>query len=203
MRHMTIPFVLHKMSWQTGASPTSRLTVKLDENLKILNPRSIAAHSSHGWGFWNHAKKIKSTLGDVWDVSTPGHGGIIIVTQKKLDGPFDPVQDLTCVQGHEGYGWIPNWSKESFARMKDQGNRVVEIYVYDFEEDCDWVIPLLMDDAIAAALGKDYVTAKTALEMQEQAKQSAVKWLRPSVLAFFGLEPSADNFHIREMNQTV
>lgn len=103
---------LHGLSQDT-VKPT-RVTIKFDDNGKLLNPRSLAMSSMVGWGKVQYSHKAKSEHGDVWWVSTPGHGGYILVTQE-----------------------IKNWAKEPSIKVEHAyGN----VYVYEFEEDCDWAI---------------------------------------------------------------
>jgi len=85
------------------------------EDGKLLNPRNLAFNSMVGWGKIQGSSKLKCKFGDCWWVSTPGHGGYILVTQTKLE-----------------------WAKEPTIKVEEPvcGN----VYVYEFEEDCDWAI---------------------------------------------------------------
>jgi len=191
-----IRFRLHRQCWTKGQSSTSRLTVKLDENFNILNVRDIAVHSSHGWGPWNSGKKLKSDLGHAWEVGTPGHGGIIVITQNKLPDLFHVEQNLTCVYT-EMWGWTANWESR-YESLVAEGNKVVEIYVYDFEEDCDWAIPVLLDPKIAAGAGADTVNPKNAEKMKVFAEGSITRWKSPEICEFFGLKPAENNYYLEK-----
>jgi len=102
------------------------VSLKYDENGKLLNPLSLARSSLVGWGQWQSSKKITCSYGDLWSVSTAGHGGLILVTQKEL--PFE-------------------WSKTvdiNYDFYVDGLN--VKTYVYEFEEDCSWAVILYKDN---------------------------------------------------------
>ena len=193
-----VRFQLYKMQWSTGNGITP-LTVQFDENFKVLNPRTIAVHSSHGWGPWNSSNKCKSVLGDVWWCSTPGHGGFTIVTQTKLPDMFAPALDLTTVWLEHGGWWDRwvNWDERGFEKAVNLGGKVVPLYVYDFEEDCDWAIPMLLDSKIAFGM-LDQFNPPHTLEQELQSAIESVKHSQPqAVCDFFKLVPAPNNYPIQ------
>jgi hypothetical protein len=92
----------------------TRLTLKFDDRRNLLNHRAVAASSMIGWGEWQQSEKVSSHWGDCWWVSTAGHGGYILVTSVKGTPFKEPVLSVDHVFG--------------------------TVYVYEFEEDCDWAI---------------------------------------------------------------
>ena len=92
----------------------TRLTLRFDDKGHLLNPRAAAASSMFGWGEWQSSEKIPSHLGHCWWVSTAGHGGYILVTFIKVALCKEPVLKVEHPFG--------------------------TVYVYEFEEDCDWAI---------------------------------------------------------------
>lgn len=128
------------------------LTIKYDETGKVTTPfRQIAKHSAFGWGNWNHSHKLATATGRCWSVSTPGHGGLILVTQEKL--PFIPdhlaqrfprMHDLSLYSG-QAYEWLDGDAILTFPAPE---RLRCPLYVYEFEEDCAWSV-LLYHDRVA------------------------------------------------------
>jgi hypothetical protein len=107
----------------------TRVTLRFDGNRNLLNPIAAAKSSMVGWGEWQSSKKMPSHFGDCWWVSTAGHGGYILVTQIK-GLPF----------------------KEPALKVEHAFGTV---YVYEFEEDCDWAILEYRDELVRQAALKD------------------------------------------------
>ena len=105
---------------QRGA-PT-RVTLRFDDKGNLTNPRAAAASSMVGWGEWQSSEKVPSHFGHCWQVSTAGHGGYILVT---------PLKSLPF--------------KEPSLKVEHTFGTV---YVYEFEEDCDWAILEYRDDLV-------------------------------------------------------
>ena len=100
----------------------TRVTLRFDDKGHLLNPRAAAGNSMVGWGEWQSSEKVASHFGDCWWVSTAGHGGYILVTCIK-DLPF----------------------KEPALKVEHSFGTV---YVYEFEEDCDWAILEYRDELV-------------------------------------------------------
>ncbi len=101
----------------------TRVTLRFDDKGHLLNPRAAAANSMVGWGPWQSSEKVPSHWGGCWWVSTAGHGGYILVTSIK-DLPF----------------------KE--PALKVEHSSFDPVYVYEFEEDCDWTILEYRDELV-------------------------------------------------------
>ena len=185
-----VRFTLPKREFSRGQSPHARLTVEFDADRRILNPRTVAAHSSHGWGKWNHASKYPSDLGHVWSVSTPGHGGIIVVTQTPLPEAFEPAINLTTHRAPAGYH-LASWDEAGLAIARRDGLtlKTFELYVYDFEEDCAYAEACLLDRNIAAGLGREWVRQQNAEQVQAHCRQTVARWSDPAVCEHFGIPP--------------
>lgn len=97
----------------------TRVTLKFNEEGHLTNPRAVAACSMVGWGTWQSSEKVPTMFGHCWWVSTPGHGGYILVSPSKL--PF----------------------KDPALSVESRG-----VYVYEFEEDCDWAILEYHDETV-------------------------------------------------------
>lgn len=100
----------------------ARVKVKYDET-RILNPRAVAASSLIGWGSWQSSRKIHSKHGECFWCTTAGHGGYILVTTKPVTFASPALEAA-----------LPNGPA---------------LYVYEFEEDCEWA-NLLDHDEVAA-----------------------------------------------------
>jgi len=103
-------------------SKATRVTLRFDEKGHLLNPRAAAANSMIGWGPWQSSEKFPSHFGACWWVSTAGHGGYILVT---------PIKGLPF--------------KEPALKVEHAYGTV---YVYEFEEDCDWAILEYRDELV-------------------------------------------------------
>ena len=101
----------------------SRVTLKFDDNKKLLNPGNVARSSMVGWGRWQASEKIPCKYGSTWWVSTSGHGGYILVCQEDYDGIF-PMLSLDV--------------EEEMGKCR----------VYEFEEDCNWAILEYHDELV-------------------------------------------------------
>jgi hypothetical protein len=101
----------------------TRVTLRFDEKGHLLNPRAAAANSMVGWGPWQSSEKVPSHWGACWWVSTAGHGGYILVTFIK-DLPFKG------------------------PALKVEQPPLDSVYVYEFEEDCDWAILEYRDELV-------------------------------------------------------
>jgi hypothetical protein len=75
-----------------------------------------------GWGEWQSSEKIPSHFGHCWWVSTAGHGGYILVT---------PIKGLPF--------------KEPALKVEHSFGTV---YIYEFEEDCDWALLEQRDELV-------------------------------------------------------
>jgi hypothetical protein len=101
----------------------TRVTLRFDEKGHLLNPGAAAANSMVGWGPWQSSEKVPSHWGACWWVSTAGHGGYILVTFIK-DLPFKG------------------------PALKVEQPSLDPVYVYEFEEDCDWAILEYRDEMV-------------------------------------------------------
>lgn len=116
---------IYGYSYETNRK--THYTARFDENGKLLNPKNIAKSSLFGWGKWQlSSRKVKCSLGSCWWVSTAGHGGYILVTQKKLDIPVESV----------------------FSYEKNYNGTKLIFHVYQFEEDCDWAVLEYFDETV-------------------------------------------------------
>ena len=91
-----------------------RVILRFDDSGSLLNPKSAAKNGMVGWGAWQSSEKVPSRFGHCWWVSTAGHGGYILVT---------PIKDLPF--------------KEPALKVE---HAFGTIYVYEFEEDCNWAL---------------------------------------------------------------
>ncbi len=107
---------------QTQYCKPARLKVKYDET-RILNPRAVAASSLVGWGVWQGSHKVKSKYGECYWCTTAGHGGFILVATQPITFSTPALEQA-----------LPNGPT---------------LYVYEFEEDCEWAV-LLDHDEVAA-----------------------------------------------------
>jgi hypothetical protein len=100
------------------------ITLRFDDSGNLLNPKSAAKNGMVGWGQWQESSKVPCGLGDCWWVSTAGHGGYILVTSKPLDREpiLAPALKVEDALGH--------------------------VYVYEFEEDCNWAILEYQDETL-------------------------------------------------------
>jgi len=113
-----------------SGKPT-RITLHFDEKGHLLNPRAAAANSMVGWGPWQSSKKVPSRWGTCWWVSTAGHGGYLLVTSIK-NLPFKG------------------------PALKIEHTFLDPVYVYEFEEDCDWAVLEYRDELIRRHAVKKY-----------------------------------------------
>jgi hypothetical protein len=120
--------ILRVHGYNTENGKATKVTLRFNEDKKLLNPRALAASSMVGWGRWQQSKKIETKWGPAWYVGTAGHGGYLLVTQK-------PPADLPF--GHEGLGGEPAFFVEEDAGVA---------YVWEFEEDCNWAILEYFDE---------------------------------------------------------
>ena len=108
----------------------TRATLRFDDNGNLLNPRAAAKNGMVGWGEWQQSEKVPCNLGHCWWVSTAGHGGYILVTTIK-GLPF----------------------KEPALKVEHTFGTV---YVYEFEEDCDWALLEQRDELVRRHALKQY-----------------------------------------------
>lgn len=140
--------------WSNNAQRYVTLTVNFAADGTILNPRNIASNSAVGWGPWQTSYKLKTSGGDCWDVSTPGHGGLILVTSEEL-----PYKEADYRFPHPTYGWPCN--------------------VYEFEEDCEWSL-LLAHDPVALT---DYVRHRNTWAKDQHTPASFMEqYVLPSMM---------------------
>lgn len=112
-----------------GGRKKSKVTLKFDSDSgKLKNPRDLAKSGLVGWGRWQDETKFPSQYGHVWYVTTPGHGGYILVTQEK----------------HAEFG-VPFLTVET----EKYYDREYVAYAYEFEEDGNWAILELFDPMVA------------------------------------------------------
>lgn len=128
-----------------------RVKVKYDET-RILNPRAVAASSLIGWGSWQSSHRIDSKHGDCFWCTTAGHGGYILVATQPI-----------------------TFAKPALEQALPNGPT---LYVYEFEEDCEWA-NLLDHDEVAAYSDyqqrlKDGYTG--GLQAHTQAIQDSILW---------------------------
>jgi hypothetical protein len=107
--------------YSQDGKPT-RVTLRFDDKRNLRNPRDAAKSSMVGWGKWQSSEKVPSHFGNCWWISTAGHGGYILVTSIK-GLPF----------------------KEPALKVEHDFGTV---YVYEFEEDCDWAILEYHDELV-------------------------------------------------------
>ena len=119
----------------------ARITLRFDDKGKLLNPRSAAASSMIGWGEWQQSRKVPCNWGNCWRVNTAGHGGYILVT---------PIKGLPF--------------KEPALKVEHAFGTV---YVYEFEEDCDWAILEYHDPLVRQARVKELRARGTNVSEQE------------------------------------
>ena len=100
----------------------THITLRFDDKGNLLNPRTAARNGMVGWGEWQSSEKVPSHFGDCWWVSTAGHGGYILVT---------PIKGLPF--------------KEPALKVEHSFGTV---YVYEFEEDCDWALLEYRDELV-------------------------------------------------------
>ena len=124
-----------------NGKPTE-LTLRFN-NGKLLNPRAAAASSIVGWGEWQQSEKVPSHYGDCWYVSTAGHGGYILVS---------PIKGLPF--------------KEPALKVEHPFGTV---YVYEFEEDCDWAILEYQDELARRHALKKYNARRLGHDITESA----------------------------------
>lgn len=124
---------LRVSGWSDYAQRRVNVTLRYDQSGKLLNPRSVAMSQQVGWGEIQQSRKLHSRFGDVWWVSTAGHGGAILVTQKRypeLEGLYEPAFKIEA--------------------QFPEGPRV-ETYAYEFEEDTAWAYLAYVDDEFQKA----------------------------------------------------
>ena len=108
--------------WGRDSGKATKVKAKY-EGMALLNPRALAVSTLCGWGKVQDSHVVESQYGYGLWVSTPGHGGYVLVTTQRL--PFRAC--LACeFQLPEG----------------------PEVFVYEFEEDCEWS-NLLHNDPVA------------------------------------------------------
>jgi hypothetical protein len=95
---------------------------------------------------------------------------------------------------------VPNWKTAGFEEAMEAGVAArVPLYVYDFEEDCQWAIPVLLDDQAARQLAAKEYRDKPVEDLRSQAEWTARRWVKPAILrGALDLEPDVDNFHLRD-----
>jgi hypothetical protein len=106
--------IIRLLGYSAQDGKKTRVTMKFDDAGKLLNPRALAWSSMVGWGKIQFSKKVPCNSGSCWWVSTPGHGGYIVVSQTPLE-----------------------WAKDPSIKVE---HGIFRVYVYEFEEDCDWAI---------------------------------------------------------------
>lgn len=113
-------FPVHSIKYkgQSIDGRNTKLTLKFDCANNLLNPIAAARSSLVGWGEWQHSKVIPCQYGYCWRVITAGHGGYIMVTQDKVEW-HTPILSLDH-----------------------------NVYIHQFEEDCEWAKLLYMDENI-------------------------------------------------------
>lgn len=127
-------------------------TARFNKSGKLLNPRNIAKNGQVGWGPWQYGRKIPSKFGDCWWCITEGHGGYILVTQKRIE-QFDNL------------GIEPVLSCESGSFF---ANARCNAYVYQFEEDCDWTVLEYFDEKVLKySIKKNTQNKKTSNYLDE------------------------------------
>jgi len=121
------------------------------DGTKLLKPRNIARSGLVGWGKVQQEQKIKCTFGDCWWVTTPGHGGYILVASKPL--PFD---------------WPPV--------LRQDINENLTVYVYEFEEDCAWAVLLYNCPLALAQEEKRLKVQGSEKDFREQVVDTLQRW---------------------------
>lgn len=143
------------------------LAVKFNDEGKLLNSRLVATSSMIGWGEWQTSRKVPCSFGDLWACTTAGHGGFILVTQTFY---------------HTDEGNPRPWFKAPMLKVEHQfGN----VYVYEFEEDCDWAILVYQDEKVLEAETNYYNSRANArsqgLEVSLTTKEFLEKFVLPTV----------------------
>lgn len=134
------------------------VTLNFDDHGKLLNPRTAATSSLVGWGKWQASCKVPCSFGDLWWCSTAGHGGFILVTQQ--------------FYGAEG----PRpWFKDTAYKVEHEFGKV---YVYEFEEDCDWALLVYQDPKVLEAEVARYNKQGHVITAEEFLRENVLPTLR-------------------------
>jgi hypothetical protein len=159
MRQQSVAFKLKVQGW-SDSGKLSSFTAQFDRNGVLLNPQTVANSRQFGWGKWQTSIKVPCSYGDCWWVSTPGHGGFILVTQHKDLPKFkEPARNVNC----------------------SYGGKVYYFAVYEFEEDCDWAILEYSDPKVQEFMRNrhnawEHVSPKSQEEWMEMILQTLRSW---------------------------
>lgn len=150
-----------------------RIKVELDlDSGKLLNPRAVAVSSLVGWGKVQNAETFPCSYGYCLWVSTPGHGGFIVITQTPLPFKMEPAAE---------------WE---FKRVN--GGEPIRILAYEFEEDCAWAILAYHDPLLQNAdyerCRKNALAACKLPRTLEDYMQGIMRTLHSSFPSFLGEE---------------
>jgi len=113
-----------RLSGHDRYGKTCSTTFQFDDQGKLRNPLTVAKSGMIGWGPWQSSHKVPCRFGACWWVSTPGHGGYILVNQiDRLWNHLDPA--MAVCEPHYG-----------------------KAFAYEFEEDCCWAILEFYDEDV-------------------------------------------------------
>lgn len=115
-------YLLQVAGRTAGTYRQTRVTLKFNAEGELLNAIALARSGLIGWGLWQNSYKVKSAFGKCWFCSTAGHGGFILIAQTPISFK-EPAFEV----------------QHAFPT-----GPAVKVYVYEFEEDCDW--SLLLDN---------------------------------------------------------
>ena len=152
--------------WSRETGKKSHVKVYLElETGKLLNPRAIALSSLVGWGKVQDCETMSSSFGYCVWVSTPGHGGFILVTQTPLPFEVEPAQE---------------WE---FKRVS--GGEPIRIFAYEFEEDCAWAILVYKDSALQNADYERYVRNSLAARRIPKTREDFMQGIMRTLHSYF------------------
>lgn len=139
-----VTYIVRYLGYARDSARRTSSKLKFDKDGTLLNPRSLAMSRMVGWGEVQTSKKMRSKFGHVWWVTTPGHGGAILVTQT-LHPELKDIEPAHKIE-----------------------NSVVKVYVYEFEEDCDWAVLCYLDETFMKSMNDDRNSWPRVIEYNDQ-----------------------------------